>query len=1192
MSSFAHLRVASGYSFQYGASRPGELVKRAGELGMDTLAITDRGGLYGAVRFVKHCREAGIWPVIGVDLALGQPGDTAKRPAPVRGGSSKDLRRPRLVVLAAPGDGWSALCRLTTAAHVGREEANVTAETLAAHVAGRDAAVLLGADSDVGLLLAADSYDAARRSALEWREAVGDGLVLAATNHRIGGRGVASASQAAGLMKLAVDLELPCVITNMVRMAYRHQAPTLDVLDAARRLVPLNARNLDRRNAEGYLKDGEAMAYAAEEAARLAGVAVAGVLTATRDLAERTRLHPVRDIGLGDTRLPEFEVLGVSGHEALRALRQRCEAGAAARYGNVSERVSQRLDEELETVKTLGFESYFLTVAEIVALIRDRGIRCTARGSGVGSLVNYVLGISGVDPVAHNLIMARFLSPERRALPDIDLDVESARRAEVYDLILETFGSSRVGCVAMLETYRVRHAVRAVGAALSLPPTEIDAMAKAFPHIRARDARAALRDLPELRAAGLGEKRLDGLFRLVESLDGLPRHVALHPSGVLLSDSTLRDHTPVEPSAIGYPMSQFDKEDVEDLGFLKLDVLGIRMQSAIAHALTEIERTEGSAPDIDELDPYDDAGVYDMIGRRQTLGCFQIESPGQRELVGKFGPSSFADLIIDISLYRPGPVKTDMITPFLEVRQGWCEPQYLHERFMPILEETSGVVVFHEQIIQLIAFATGCSLGQGDEVRRVLGDPAGQAQLKPWLISKALESGLSRPVVEELWEILVGFASFGFCKAHAASFALPTYQSSWLKHHHPAAFLAGVLTHDPGMYPKRLLLEEARRLDIAVLGMDINVSDTTYRVERVAGAPSGWGIRLSLADVKGISEAELASIVAARPFRDLTDFFHRAAVTHPVAEHLVLTGAFDALYDICPGDQVRRRPQVTRRDLLLRLGDLHRLGGAETCVGAQQAFGFAEEEEIIPSGLPEFTSQERLQAELEILGLDASEHIMERYLPMLAALGVVPAQKLLVQRNRSEVLVAGVKVATQTPPVRSGRRVIFLTVDDSTGPVDATFFEDVQGPYAATVFDSWLLLVRGTIQRAGLRGVSVRATGAWDLARLFELWEQTRQADGHEAARQAVLGILAEVPEGYSLVREYTLPTELLPPDGDEPPPDPQQPRRSGGMGRRRTPAHASRAEVSPYSDVKPAGIGAAEAPRKLWHSSLGSSGR
>ena len=593
-------------------------------------------------------------------------------------------------------------------------------------------------------------------------------------------------------------------------------------------------------------------------------------------------------------------------------------------------------------IEALGFPSYFLTVADVVELIRTMGVRVAARGSGAGSLVNYLLGISGVDPIRHNLLMERFLSPLREALPDIDIDVESDRRTEIYERILERFGGERVACVSMMDTYRVRHAIRDVGAALGMPLGEIDTIAKAFPHIRARDARLALSELPELRASRLGEGQLDLLFRLVERLDGLPRHIALHPCGVLLSDTTLLDRTPVEASWLGFPMSQFDKDDVEELGLLKLDVLGIRMQSAMAYAVREVVRVDGGDPiDLDDQQqvPLDDPDTFALIQSTRTLGMFQIESPGQRELVGKFGPETFGDLITDISLFRPGPVKSDMVTPFLKARQGWTEPQYLHDDLRPALEETSGVVVFHEQVLQIVSVFTGCTLAEADEVRRALGTLDGQPEVEVWLRPRALARGYDMATIDTVWSVLKAFASFGFCKAHAAAFALPTYQSAWLKAHHPAAFLAGVLTHDPGMYPKRLILDDARQFGIEVLPLDVNRSDATYRVEQVSAPPawpgdverpwqraSSYGIRLALSEVKGISSAEVVRIVAGRPFGSLSDFWHRASVSRPVVERLVLTGGFDDLYSLRSGDRPDRstRDRLTRRDLLLQVRELDR----------------------------------------------------------------------------------------------------------------------------------------------------------------------------------------------------------------------------------------------------------------------------
>ncbi len=1270
---FVHLHVASGYSLRYGASHPHTLVERAAEQEMDTLALTDRDGTYGAVKHAKACLAAGVRPVLGVDLAYtptsGPSGgsrwssrsrsDRIETPrTPVRGGAYRDDQLPRVTLLANAGGqggggaGWAAICRLVSATHLAGERGRPVADLdlLAPYLAGGDVLVLLGPGSEVGAAATRRRDDLALAALAPWRELVPrENLLLELVSHRLpgggGGWGPGTSPHAARMAGTARRAGLGAVLTNAVRYADRLDAPTVDVLDASRRLVALGSADLRhvgpdsfRGNAEGFLKSGKQMHEVAEEICRLAGLGdrdARGLLAQTRAVADRCALDPRADLGLGEVHLPELMPSrrklptspgGSSVTCADSALRQRCEAGIGRRYGSgPKQRIWKRLDDELEIIRGLGYASYFLTVGDVTDLIRQMGVRAAARGSGAGSLVNYLLGVSGVDPIRHGLLMERFLSPLRASLPDVDVDVESARRLEVYEAILDRYGGERCVCVSMMDTYRVRHAVRDVGAALGMPPGETDAIAKAFPHIRARDARVALRELPELRASGLAEERLDLMFRLVERLDGLPRHIAVHPCGVLLSDATLLDRTPVEASFAGFPMSQFDKDDVEDLGLLKLDVLGIRMQSAMAHALDQIELTDGVRVDLDDEAevPFDDPATYTMISESRTLGVFQIESPGQRELVGKSGIESFSDIITDISLFRPGPVKSDMITPYLDAKQGWKTPSYLHDDLRPILEQTQGVVVFHEQVIEMIALFTGVTYAEADEVRRALGDTEGMAESKVWFFPRALGRGYPLRVVEEIWKVIEAFASFGFCKAHAAAFALPTYQSAWLKAHWPAHFLAGVLTHDPGMYPKRLILDDARQFGISVLGLDVNASGKHYVVEPAAAAAAGYGIRLSLSEVKGISAAEVDRIVSARPFHTLTDLWHRAPVSRPVLERLVLAGGFDSIYRIAGADAfVRRRGQVTRRDLLLQVAELDHharavsraargrgLAGRRvtTTAAAERATEAAgrnssDEQTRVEaprlerhpladagvwakaaaqsqatrtprpvgsvqlalelgdepgdgevSGLPEMTAAERMQAELEILGLDVSQHVVTAYAAFLDELGVTRSNQLLSRRSRSELVVAGVKVATQTPPVRSGRRVIFLTLDDATGPVDATFFEDAQGPYAATVFHSWLLVVRGELRRTGRRGVSVRATGAWSLPELHTLW-QTR---GMAAVREA----MAEVPVGFG---------------------EPEQ---------RRVLVHSSGFQMSPYSDIKPAGEETRGVARKLWHRSPGSAG-
>jgi error-prone DNA polymerase len=564
-------------------------------------------------------------------------------------------------------------------------------------------------------------------------------------------------------------------------------------------------------------------------------------------------------------------------------------------------------------------------------------------------------------------------------------------------------------------------------------------------------------------------------------------------------------------------------------------------------------------------------------------------------------------------------------------------------------------------VIEMIAQFGGVTNAEADEKRRALGDVEGMAETKLWFFPAALGRGYSLPVVEAVWKVIEAFASFGFCKAHAAAFALPTYQSAWLKAHWPAHFLAGVLTHDPGMYPKRLILEDARQCGIAILGLDVNASKKEYVVEQLEydtsdipdpcerGWPDGraWGIRLALAEVKGINAGEVERILTARggssaeptaPYVSLTDFWHRAQVSRPIAERLVLAGAFDSVYGLGSAisggtglSGVRRRTQITRRDLLLQVAELDRharaVGRAGRARGlaagrqrnswtpvarpadvrveeaaartstdpgvressvplerhplasqgvwakaaaqsraaadprpvtsVQLTLDLGDEPQEHVSGLPEMTAEERMRAELEILGLDASRHVVDTYADFLDALGAVRSQDLLRQRSRSEILVAGVKVATQTPPVRSGRRVVFLTLDDGTGPVDATFFEDAQGPYAATVFGSWLLVVRGEVRRTGHRGISLRATGAWPLADLHARWESEGR---NAAALDAVRAHLNDVPEFEEITRHRVL-------------------------------VHSSGFQMSPYADVKPSGEAVKDVARKLWHRSPGSPG-
>ena len=1044
---FNHLSVASAFSFKYGTTQPHDLVARAAQFGAPALAITDRDSLAGVIRFVQAAKDFGIAPIVGVNLAL----DNSRVTLLAQSGTGTD-------------SGWRSLCRLMSALRTDRNPPVLHLEKIKTLSEYTSNLILLhGPDSQIANLITKHRPDQALHEFNKYRPYFADS-VIECVSHLAPGDGPRSTGHAGRMLGFARDHDLPAVITNGVRMLDAADGPVADILDAARKLVPLHMRHVERANNEAYLKDNQQMRDLADEISRAAGERSGrALLRTTQRIAERCILSP-QEFGLGGIELPEAEVVGVKNYKEMRALlRSRCESGLNWRYSSSDDlaKARARLDDELATVATLGYESYFLTVADVADMARNAGIRVAARGSGAGSLICHLLGISGVDPIRYGLLMERFCSPLRRALPDIDIDVESARRLEIYDLVFKKY-QHRTATVAMLETYRARHAIRDTGAALGMSQVEIDLIAKSLPHIRARNISKALESLPELRNLNVNTPLAAMAIKLAERLDGLPRNIAMHPCAVVLSNNTLPDRAPMLINASGYSMVEFDKDDVEAIGLLKLDILGVRMQSAISYALDEIQRTEERSVDIESV-PLDDPDTYKLIKSTRTIGLFQIESPGQRELVGKLQPECFEDLIIDISLFRPGPVKSDMITPFLNARHGFKAPQLIHPDLHGVLAQTQGVVVFHEQVIQIISIMAEISYAEADEKRRALGDFSKQQEICDWFYERA--SRYPKSVVDEIWQVLRAFASFGFCKAHAAAFALPTYQSAWLKTHHPAAFIAGLLTHDPGMYPKRLILDEARQMNIAALPVDVNKSDITYRVE-------ANGIRMALSDVSGISEAEALNIVRAQPYLDLTDFVRRAGASLPVTEKLVMVGAFDSLHNI------------NRRDLLLHLADINR-SPAAALPGAQMTFGF-KAPDLKPSGLPDLNSAERVQNEIETLGMEVSAHRLHFYGHFLNSIGAVKSSDLLKQRSGSSILVAGVRVALQQPPVRSGKRVIFLSLDDGFGCSDATFFGDTHEEFAQTLFSSKLLLVRGVVRRTGPKGVSIRATGAWDLSAAYE----------------------------------------------------------------------------------------------------------
>ncbi|MGZ5288037.1 MAG: DNA polymerase III subunit alpha [Actinomycetota bacterium] len=1095
---FVHLDVRSCFSLKEGAFTPEQLARRAAALGMGAVAMTDRDGLYGAARFVRACANEGIAPILGASV-------TVRAPSP----PPEDAH---VVLLAIDDAGYANLCRLLTDAHMLGERGDpwLDPAQICAHAVGLVA--ITGPRSHPGRAAIAGRVDAGARLLDPFREAFGPERLFVGVEHRVEH---GSAEEARALLRLAHRAGVRAVATNPVRYLEPGDAFVADALECMRRIVPVADTNITRRNAEGWLKPATQMRALFDERSDLADM--------TREIAGMCSF----DLGLDRIYFPDFPT--PAGRSADALLAERCWRGVREREVTEDERLRERLHHELSMIRRMGFAAYFLTVADIVADVKAMGIRAACRGSAAGSLVCYLTGISDVDALRHDLSFERFMNPMRTDLPDIDIDVESARREDVYDMILSRHGTERAGCVAMIDTYRARSAIREVGKALALPEVELGMIATSFPHISARHLREAMDRLPELQGINLRFEQLELLFSVAERIAGFPRHIALHPCGIVLASHDLVERVPLERSANGHRMIQADKDDVELLGYLKLDVLGVRMLSSMRHALGEIARTTGEKVDLDRI-PLDDEPTFELIRRSDTLGCFQIESPGQRELLQKLQPTRWEDLIVDISLFRPGPVKSDMIVPYLRRRAGMESPRYIHPGLRGPLQETHGVIVFHEQVIRTLAALAGYTETYADHVRRHLDDDDLLPSLRADFLDKAVERGVDPAAAEQIWHAVAQFASFGFCKAHAAAFAVPTYQSAWLKAHYPAHLIAGLLTHDPGMYPRRLILEDARHHDIEILPLDVNESEQDYVVEEVGPGrgrvpperrraqrakraetsssgggpteqrsplqpPQMFGVRLALKDVHGISDAEIRSLLRARserPFTDVGDFMRRAVVSRPVTEALAHAGAFDAL-----GEGNRRNRVYTAMTAEApREGDQLTLSDA-----AAPAHAFKD-----------YSDAEVVRAELEVLGMDASRHIVSFFEPLLADLGVTRTKDLGSLRGGTKVMVAGVKVASQTPAIRSGQRIIFLTLDDATGPVEVTVFESVQPKVAKTVFHGYALAVWGELRRTGMKGVSIIAEEVWDLTTLH-------RARGRGELREALddgAGVGSATREGHA----------------------------------------------------------------------------
>jgi len=771
----------------------------------------------------------------------------------------------------------------------------------------------------------------------------------------------------------------------------------------------------------------------------------------TEEIASRCNL----ELDIGKLHFPKFEVpQGETQHSYLSKLAL---AGASKKYGPVTPKIRNRLEQEIETIKRLGFCGYFLVVWDIVQWAKKRGIRCQARGSAADSLVVYALDISTVDPIHYDLLFERFMHPLRHEPPDIDLDVDRRRRGEVRDYIYQKYGAGNVACVGTINTYMARGAIRDAGKALQMPQEIIEEACKGIHYLSATKLMEYADSLPELKKSTVYKSpELKKFFELCVAIDGSPKHLSVHLGGLLIGDGRLSDLVPLEWSSGGDIISQYDKDDVEKLGLVKIDLLSLPTLTVIGDTLSNIKKNRSVDVDLNKISK-NDREAFAMLRDGKTIGTFQLESPAQREMAGRLLPNCFEDIIVSISLVRPGPLKSSMDKVYLPRRHGREQVTYLHPKLRNALSETLGVILYQEQVLQVAHDLAGMSYAEADGFRRAMTHDRTEEEMEKMrdaFISCSRKNGVSRKIAEKVFEQLAAFAAYGFCKAHAVAYAVLAYQTLWLKCHYPAEFFAAVLSNQPmGYYPPRVLVADAKRFGVEILPPDINNSFDCYTVENGA-------IRVSLKQLKGVSEEALESILSARAddkFTSLRDFVLRTNVSQPTLGNLVRVGALDSL--------------GSRNELLLqppKLVDLRK----NIVRGTRPLFEDTKSEGSLPEEILNDGRKARMLVERELLSLDLSAHPLDFY---PSDNGVTKMKDLPSMATGKAIKIVGSVIGYQTPPTRNGNRVVYVIMEDGTGIADVTVFSDVQKKCGQVLFREGWLEVRGKVQRRGPKALSIIA---------------------------------------------------------------------------------------------------------------------
>ncbi len=1039
MSPFVHLHVHSEYSLLDGACRVDDLCRRSAEDGAPAVALTDHGVMYGAMEFYYAAREHRLTPILGCEAYI----------AP-RGRMDRSVRdEAHVTLLAADSTGYRNLSTLISKGFLEGfyYKPRIDMDLLERYNDGL--IVLSGCMSGmVAAPLLADDRPRAIANARQFYEIFGDRFYIEVMRH-----GMPEEEKInTGLVSVARELGLPIVATNDSHYLAQRDAPAHDVLLCIQTgKTVADTTRMKFHGDQFYVKSAEEMAELWSD--------LPEAVENTVKIAERIDMRiPERVFHLPQYPVPDDAPVPRDDAAYLREL---CERGLVERYGErrVAEDAAlrERLDYELSIITKMGFASYFLIVWDFIKFARDRDIPVgPGRGSAVGSIVAYSLRITDLDPLRFNLIFERFLNPDRISMPDIDTDFCVERRDEVIAYVREKYGADRVAQIVTFGKMLARAAVRDAGRALGVPLPEVDKVAKLIPSgPGGMTIGEALEQIPELKMLNDQRPEIRELLKTARAIEGLARSAGTHAAGVVIGAEPLVEHAPLVRLNEGGVNTQYDMTWIEKIGLLKMDFLGLRNLTVMHAAVREIRRTGDPSFSLEGI-PLDDRATFEMLSRGDTAGVFQLESEGMKRVCTELRPSRFEDIIALVALYRPGPM--DWIPQYIAIKHGRQRPTYLHPVLEPILSETYSIACYQEQVMQIARDFAGFTMGQADELRKVMGKK--QKEKIPVFRQKFIEGavarvGVSVALAEQVFTFIEPFAGYGFNKSHAAAYALISYQTAYLKANHPLPYLAALMGSVRDKTEKLVeYIDVARRLGIEVLPPDVNESISDFGVV-------GTSIRFGLGAVKGVGEGAVASIVEARErggrFRDLFDFVERIdgkQANKRVLEALVKCGALDAL----PGNRAEKLEGIDRAVALSATR------ARESALGQTSLFGDLSSEIGVAPALerkPAPTQRQILKWERETLGIFVSGHPLAEHEERFARMGVVPIRDLGAHQDDAEVRIAGLVASVRRTMTRSGAQMLIAQIEDTTGTCEAIVFAKLYATASSLFVPDDILVLRG-----------------------------------------------------------------------------------------------------------------------------------